>query len=85
MLDAFYGAFSPACFGLLGLWLVIVQMRLTEWEHDTKEREAEHHRRAYGVALHFALPGVMSVLALVASQTAASGASRSPSWRSAAP
>ena len=31
MLDAFYGAFSPACFGLLGLWLVIVQMRLTEW------------------------------------------------------
>jgi len=71
MLDAFYGAFSPACFGLLGLWLVIVQMRLTEWEHDTKEREAEHRRRAYGVALHFALPGIMSVLALIASQTAA--------------
>jgi hypothetical protein len=71
MLDAFYGAFSPACFGLLGLWLVVVQMRLTEWEHDTREREAEHHRRAYGVALHFALPGVMSVLALIDPQTSA--------------
>ena len=28
MLDVFYGAFSPACFGLLGLWLVVVQIRL---------------------------------------------------------
>jgi hypothetical protein len=37
----------------------------------TPRKEAEHHRRAYGVALHFALPGVMSVLALVAAQTAA--------------
>jgi hypothetical protein len=24
MLDVFYGAFSPACFALLGLWLVVV-------------------------------------------------------------
>jgi hypothetical protein len=27
-LSAFYGAFSPACFALLGLWLVAVQVRL---------------------------------------------------------
>jgi hypothetical protein len=30
MLDAFYGAFSPACLALLGLWLVTVQMRADE-------------------------------------------------------
>ena len=32
MLDVFYGAFSPACFALLGLWLVVVQIRLREWQ-----------------------------------------------------
>ena len=31
-LSAFYGAFSPACFALLGLWLVAVQIRLPDWE-----------------------------------------------------
>jgi hypothetical protein len=65
MLDAFYGAFSPACFALLGLWLVVVQIRLREWQGS-----AIHRRRAYGVALHFALPGVMSLLALVDAQVA---------------
>ncbi|MGH3124136.1 MAG: hypothetical protein ACRDND_24380 [Streptosporangiaceae bacterium] len=60
MLDVFYGAFSPACFALLGLWLVVVQIRLREWQAS-----AVHRRRSYGVALHFALPGVMSLLALV--------------------
>jgi len=51
-LSAFYGAFSPACFALLGLWLVAVQVRLPVWEKDPERR-----RRSYGVALHFALPG----------------------------
>ena len=60
MLDVFYGAFSPACFALLGLWLVIVQIRLREWQGS-----AAHRRRAYAVALYFALPGIMSLLALV--------------------
>ena len=60
MLNVFYGAFSPACFALLGLWLVIVQIRLREWQGS-----AVHRRRSYGVALHFALPGIMSLLALV--------------------
>jgi hypothetical protein len=63
MLDAFYAAFSPACFALLGLWLVIVQMRQREWQGS-----AVHNRRSYGVALHFALPGVMSMFALIDSQ-----------------
>ena len=59
-LSAFYGAFSPACFALLGLWLVAVQIRLREWEHDPERR-----RRSYGVALSFVLPGMMSVFALI--------------------
>ena len=63
-LSAFYGAFSPACFALLGLWLVAVQVRLTAWEKDP-----ERQRRSYGVALHFALPGMMSVLALIDTQS----------------
>ena len=59
-LSAFYGAFSPACFALLGLWLVAVQIRLPFWEKDPERR-----RRSYGVALYFALPGMMSVFALI--------------------
>jgi hypothetical protein len=58
------GAFSPACFALLGLWLVVVQIRLPAWEKDPERR-----RRSYGVALHFALPGIMSVFALIDVQT----------------
>ncbi len=60
MLSGFYGAFSPACFALLGLWLVVVQIRLREWQAS-----ALHRRRSYGVALLFALPGMMSLLALI--------------------
>jgi hypothetical protein len=63
-LSAFYGAFSPACFALLGLWLVAVQVRLPVWEKDPERR-----RRSYGVALHFALPGMMSMFALIDVQT----------------
>ena len=59
-LSAFYGAFSPACFALLGLWLVAVQVRMPVWEKDPERR-----RRSYGVAQYFALPGMMSVLALI--------------------
>jgi peptidoglycan/LPS O-acetylase OafA/YrhL len=60
MLSGFYTAFSPACLALLGLWLVVVQVRLREWQGS-----AIHRRRSYGVALNFALPGVMSLLALI--------------------
>lgn len=60
MLDAFYGAFSPACLALLGLWLVAVQMRA-----DEVRASPELSRRTYTVALFFALPGLMSVIALI--------------------
>jgi hypothetical protein len=56
----FYQAFSPACFALLAFWIVVVQLRIDQWQKDPVQQ-----RRAYGVALHFALPGMMGVLALV--------------------
>ena len=60
MLKDFYLSFSAVCFTLLGLWLIVVQTRHAEWR-----RSALARRRAYGVALHFSLPGLMSLLALV--------------------
>ena len=56
----FYQAFSPACFALLALWIVVVQLRIDQWQKDPVRQ-----RRAYGVALQFVLPGMMGVLALV--------------------
>ena len=60
MLTDFYIAFGTVCFTLLGLWMVVLQTRHAEWRGV-----AVHRRRAYGVALHFSLPGLMSLLALV--------------------
>jgi hypothetical protein len=60
MLTDFYIAFGTVCFTLLGLWMVVLQTRHAEWRGV-----AAHRRRAYGVALHFSLPGLMSLLALV--------------------
>jgi hypothetical protein len=60
VLKDFYISFSAVCFTLLGLWLIIVQTRHAEWRGS-----ALYRRRAYGVALHFSLPGLMSLLALV--------------------
>ena len=60
MLTEFYVAFSTVCFTLLGLWIIVVQTRHGEWRYS-----AIHRRRAYGVALHFSLPGLMSLLSLV--------------------
>lgn len=66
MLNDFYTAFSPACFALLGLWMVVVQLRINDWKRaDDAKKSHIHQRRSYGVALHFALPGLMSLLALV--------------------
>lgn len=60
MLKDFYVAFAPVSFTLLGLWLIVVQTRHADWR-----REPALRRRAYGVSLHFALPGLMSLLSLV--------------------
>src|SRR5436305_6102617 len=60
MLSQFYAAFAPLTFTVFGLWLVVVQTRHADWS-----RSPEHRRRAYAVSLHFAIPGLMSLLSLV--------------------
>jgi len=60
MLSQFYAAFAPLTFTVFGLWLVVVQTRHADWS-----RSPDHRRRAYAVSLHFAIPGLMSLLSLV--------------------
>jgi hypothetical protein len=52
MLDEFCGAFAPACFALLGLWLVVVQIRIGDWRDNENSK-----RMSYVIALNFLLPG----------------------------
>lgn len=59
-LSTFYGAFTPVCFTLLGLWLVVVQTRHSEWR-----RSPVHRSRAYTLSANFAMPGMMGLLSLV--------------------
>lgn len=59
-LTSFYGAFTPVCFTLLGLWLVVVQTRHSEWRRSPAQRS-----RAYTLSIQFALPGTMGLLSLV--------------------
>ncbi|MEA2703916.1 MAG: hypothetical protein QOD63_1861 [Actinomycetota bacterium] len=59
MLTDFYGPFSSISFTILGLWFVVAQTRYADWMAS-----AEHRRRASAVSLHFALPGLMSLLSL---------------------
>jgi hypothetical protein len=66
MLKDFYLSFSAVCFTLLGLWLIVVQTRHAEWRGSPL-----HRRRAYAVAMHFSLPGLMSLLALVDPESSA--------------
>jgi len=60
MLSQFYGAFAPVSFTILGLWFIVVQTRHAEWLPSP-----DHRRRASAVSLHFALPGLMSLLSLI--------------------
>lgn len=58
--NAFYGVLAGLSFTLLGLWWVACQSRMN-WLVDRVGRGM-----AYVVSLHFALPGAMSLLSLVA-------------------
>jgi hypothetical protein len=63
MLTDFYIAFSVACFSLLSLWVLIINFNAAAWLNS-------HLRwQAYAVALYFAAPGTMSLLALVFEQS----------------
>jgi hypothetical protein len=52
MLKDFYTAFAAVCFTLLGLWLIVVQTRHSEWRSVPAYR-----RRAYGVRCTSRCPG----------------------------
>jgi len=58
--NTFYSVLAGLSFTLLGLWWVACQSRMT-WLIDRVGRGM-----AYVVSLHFALPGAMSLLSLVA-------------------
>ena len=60
MLTEFYIPLSVVCFTLLGLWLVAAAARQAEWRGSQL-----HRRRAFVVATHFSLPGLIGLLALV--------------------
>jgi len=59
MLTDFYIGFSPTCFTLLSLWLTIIAINARHWKRPPYEQQA------YAVALYFAAPGTMSLLALI--------------------
>ena len=58
--STFYATTSAVSFTLLGFWWVVVQFR-----HEQMTREAGWRRLAFVVSLHFILPGLMSLGALL--------------------
>jgi hypothetical protein len=65
MVDQFYSTVAQASFTLLALYWVLLQLRHDEWFGD-----AAYRRSAYDVSLYFLLPGMMSLLSLLAVQQA---------------
>jgi hypothetical protein len=63
MLDQFYSTVAQASFTLLALYWVLLQLRHDEWFGD-----ARYRRSAYDVSFYFLLPGMMSLLSLLAVQ-----------------
>ena len=57
----FYSTVAQASFTLLALYWVLLQLRHDEWFRD-----AAYRRSAYDVSLYFLLPGMMSLLSLLA-------------------
>lgn len=57
---AFYATTSAVSFTLLGFWWVVVQFR-----HDEMTQDAGRRRLAFVISLHFILPGLMSLGALL--------------------
>jgi hypothetical protein len=65
-IESFYRAVATASFTLLGLWWVVVQSRYQRGEGALVAR-----RHAYGIALFFLLPGIMSLIASINSEVSA--------------
>ena len=56
----FYAATGGACFALLGLWWVVIQLNQDSWLRDPDLR-----RMAGRTSLYFLLPGTISILSLL--------------------
>lgn len=65
-LSAFYGTFSTIAFTVLGLWMFVAQARFREWMGNP-----DQFRRASAVSVAFAFPGLMSLMALINSESKA--------------
>ena len=61
MFQSFYSTVAQASFTLLGLWWVVLQIRYGPWMRDPRVRRA-----VYDISLYFLLPGMMSLMALLA-------------------
>jgi hypothetical protein len=60
----FYQALAGICFTLLGLWFAVLSLAHEAW------REPSRHRSTLHIALHFLLPGVASLAALLSGDAA---------------
>jgi hypothetical protein len=60
----FYQTVAQLSFTLLGLWWLVLQTKYDEWIHHRLRR-----RMATTITLYFLLPGSMSLLALLATNT----------------
>jgi hypothetical protein len=66
MFQSFYSTVAQASFTLLGLWWVVLQIRYGPWMRDRRVRRA-----VYDISLYFLLPGMMSLMALLAADASA--------------
>ncbi|HEX5546238.1 MAG TPA: hypothetical protein VFX24_02450 [Ktedonobacterales bacterium] len=62
--EVFYQTVAQLSFTLLGLWWLVLQTKYSEWIHDRLRR-----RMATNITLYFLLPGSMSLLALLATES----------------
>ncbi len=59
-MENFYSTAAQLCFTLLGFWWAVVQFRHHDWMANDDRRHM-----SYSVSLHFFLPGIMCLIALV--------------------
>jgi hypothetical protein len=59
--NTFYATAATLCFTLLGFWWIVVEFRHTELTRDPMSR-----RFTFLVALHFIIPGLVSLASLLA-------------------
>ena len=62
--EVFYQTVAQLSFTLLGLWWLVLQTKYSEWIHDRPRQ-----RMATNITLYFLLPGSMSLLALLATDS----------------